>query len=253
MFAIECSKLGVRFMLRHQKTDTLLETFINFLTGKTGKMFLAKSWNEAFWPLKGVSFSVNQGESYGIIGRNGAGKSTLLQVLAGIYKPDEGSIKTRGDVGLLQIWAGFHGDLTGRENIYLNGAVMGLKKDEIASLYDDIVEFSELERFINTPIKNYSSGMRARLGFSVAINVKPDILLIDEVLSVGDQRFKEKCREELDKIEILGKTIVLVSHSLRDIREICDRAICLDNGRVVFEGTSEETVDFYTKYLDKAK
>jgi len=245
--------MGVKFTLRHQKTDTIFENISNVITGKTSKMLSQKSWKESFWPLRNVSFSLREGESMGIVGGNGAGKSTLLKVIAGIFKPDTGSIKAKGRVQLLQLWAGFHGDLTGTENIYLNGAVMGLKKNEITALLPKIIAFSELERFINTSIKNYSSGMRERLGFAIAVNIRPDILLIDEVLSVGDEKFKEKCRDELKRMGLMDKAVVLVSHSMDEIVKNCDRAICLDQGCVVFEGTSSETVDYYMKSLKGEK
>jgi lipopolysaccharide transport system ATP-binding protein len=246
VFVIEANNIGVKFILHHQKTNTLLETLIQFLKRSNSKKDTSPiEGKEVFWPIRNVSFSVKGGESFGVIGRNGAGKSTLLQILTGIYKPDEGSITKNGTAGLLQIGTGFHPDLTGRENIYLNGAIQGLKKKEIDELYDSIVEFSEIEHFINTPIKYYSTGMTARLGFSTAIKIKSDILLIDEVLAVGDEGFTSKCLAELDKIRKEKRTIVFVSHNLNLVKEICDKAICLNAGRVVFEGSSSDAVDFY--------
>jgi ABC-type polysaccharide/polyol phosphate transport system ATPase subunit len=214
MLAVKTKNLGVSFMIQQQKKNTLLETVIRNLRPNGRKSPSPTPEKETFWPIRNVSFSIEKGESFGVIGRNGAGKSTLLQILSGIYKPDEGSVQVNGSVGLLQIGTGFHNDLTGSENIYLNGAIMGLKKKEVDALYDSIVEFSEIERFIHTPMKKYSSGMRSRLGFAIAINIKPDILLIDEVLAVGDEGFREKCGKELEKIRGKDNTVVLVSHSI---------------------------------------
>ena len=251
MFAIQVKEMGVKFILRHQKTNTLLETMIKFFTRRANGRPSAISGNQDFWALRNITFSVRDGESLAIIGRNGAGKSTLLQVLTGIYKPDEGAVEKKGTIGLLQLGTGFHPDLTGQENIYLNGAILGLKKREIDSIYDSIVDFSELGGFIDTPTKNYSSGMTARLGFSIAINIKPDILMIDEVLSVGDQGFRKKSRQKLEEIREMGKTVILVSHSLNDVKKICDRAICLDRGKIVYEGKTAEAAVFYQDLVSK--
>ena len=251
MFAIQVKEMGVKFLLRHQKRNTLLETIIKlFARGANGRPS-AISGNQDFWALRNIIFSVKEGESLGVIGRNGAGKSTLLQILLGIYKPDEGAVEKRGTAGLLQLGTGFHPDLTGQENIYLNGAILGLRKRQIDSIYDSIVDFSELGHFIDTPTKNYSSGMTARLGFSIAINIKPDILMIDEVLSVGDQGFRKKSRQKLEEIREMGKTVILVSHSLNDVKEICDRAICLDRGKIVYDGKSAEAAEFYQDLVSK--
>ena len=251
MFAIQVKEMGVKFLLRHQKRNTLLETIIKLFTRGANERPYAVSGNQDFWALRNISFSVKKGESLGVIGRNGAGKSTLLQILLGIYKPDEGAVEKRGTAGLLQLGTGFHPDLTGQENIYLNGAILGLTKREIDSIYDSIVDFSELGHFIDTPTKNYSSGMTARLGFSIAINIKPDILMIDEILSVGDEEFKKKSRQKLEEIRGMGKTILLVSHSLNDVKKICDTAICLDKGQVVYEGKSAEAVEFYRESVSR--
>ena len=243
MDAIQVKNLGVKFILHHKKTTTLRDTLINLLSGRRSKN---SPGNETFWALRNLTFTVKEGESLGILGRNGAGKSTLLQILTGIYRPDEGTVERRGKIGLLQLGTGFHPELTGRENIYVSGAILGLKKREVEALYDSIVAFSELERFIDTPIKTYSSGMTSRLGFAIAINIRPDIFLIDEVLAVGDDRFKEKCDEKIQEIHRLGKTILLVSHSMSDVKRICEKAICLDHGQIVFEGNSSDAADFYT-------
>ncbi len=252
MYAIQIKNLGVKFILHHQKATTLMETVINFLNRRTNGKLSTPS-KEAFWALRNVSFSVREGESLGVIGKNGAGKSTLLQVISGIYKPDEGTVEKNGRVGLLQLGTGFHPELTGRENIYLNGAILGLRKKEIDALFDSIVSFSELERFIDTPLKNYSSGMIARLGFAIAINIKPDILLIDEVLAVGDESFRKKCTEKIQEISDMGKTIIFVSHSMSEVKKLCNRAICLEHGQIVFEGSSADASDFYLKLVSKEK
>jgi lipopolysaccharide transport system ATP-binding protein len=250
LFAIQAQNIGVTFILQREKRGSLLESFIKAVTfSKNRNPPSHVGGREIFWPLRNVTFSIEQGESFGVIGRNGAGKSTLLRILTGIYRPDEGRLEKTGTAGLLQIGAGFHEDLTGRDNIYLNGAILGLKKKEIGLLFDSIVEFSELERFIDTPIKHLSSGMISRLGFSIAIKVRPDILLIDEIFAVGDEGFKEKCNQEMEKIKEMNNTIVLVSHDMDDITRICDRAICLDQGAVVYEGTSREAADYYLESL----
>lgn len=251
MYALKVKDMGVKFILRHQKSTTMMETIINFLSGRTNGNPSQVSDTETFWALRNISFSVKAGESLGVIGENGAGKSTLLQVLTGIYKPDEGSVEREGRLGLLQLGTGFHPELSGRENIYLNGAILGLRRKEIDAIYDSIVAFSELERFIDTPIKTYSSGMTARLGFSIAINIKPDILLIDEVLSVGDVSFRRKGTQKLEEIKKMGKIIILVSHSMNNIKKVCERAICLDHGQIVYDGSSAEAVDFYLERVSK--
>jgi ABC-type polysaccharide/polyol phosphate transport system ATPase subunit len=251
MYAITVKNMGVKFKLRHKKSTTLMETVVNLLTRRHSHNPSYTSKNETFWAVRNISFSVKEGEFFAVIGRNGAGKSTLLQILTGIYKPDEGTVETQGRLGLLQLGTGFHPQLPGRDNIYLNGAILGLRKKEIDAIYDSIVAFSELEQFIDMPIKNYSSGMKARLGFAIAINIRPDILLIDEVLSVGDEGFKKKSRQKLDELRDMGKTVVFVSHAMGEVRNLCDRAICLNRGQMVFEGTSAEAVRFYRNQILK--
>lgn len=250
MHALKVEDMGVKFKLSHLQQTTLKGTVVRALS-RNLRRHSVKPQEEIFWALRNVSFSVNKGESFGVIGHNGAGKSTLLQILTGIYKPDEGTVEREGRVGLLQLGTGFHPDLSGRDNIFLNGAIMGLRKKEIDELFDSIVQFSELEQFIDMPIKNYSSGMRSRLGFAIAININPDILLIDEVLSVGDEHFKKKSRFKLDELRTGGKTVVLVTHSLGEVKNTCDRAICLNKGRLVFEGTGAEAVDFYHEEINR--
>ena len=202
----------------------------------------------ALWALKDVSFTVEAGESVGIIGRNGAGKSTLLKVLSRITAPTEGTADIRGRLGsLLEVGTGFHPELTGRENIYLNGAIMGMTRAEIARKFDQIVEFSEIGRFIDTPVKRYSSGMYVRLAFSVAAHADPDILLIDEVLAVGDWVFRRKCMDHAKRLRNRRATLLFVSHDMFAIKNLCPRAIYLAEGKVAFDGPSEKAIQLYEK------
>jgi homopolymeric O-antigen transport system ATP-binding protein len=201
-----------------------------------------------FWALKDVSFSVRRGEAFGIIGGNGAGKSTILKLLTGIMRPTKGSIRVAGRVSaLIEVSAGFHQDLTGRENIYLNGAILGMTKEEIRRRFDAIVDFSGLEEFIDTPVKRYSSGMYARLGFSVAAHVDPDVLLVDEVLSVGDYLFQRKCVERMNEVISGGATVVFVSHNLRAVANLCPRSLLLERGQVQTIGPTAEVIRAYYK------
>lgn len=203
-----------------------------------------------FWALKDVHFSVEPGETLGIIGRNGAGKSTALKLLSGISKPTKGTVVTRGKLAaLIEVGAGFHPDLTGRENMFLNGAIMGLKRREIRALFDQIVAFAEVESFIDTPVKRYSSGMYVRLGFAIAVHVNPDVLLIDEVLAVGDLAFQQKCFQRIHELKQQGTTMVFISHNLNAVQRICDRAILLDLGRVVKEGDVETVTQAYREQV----
>lgn len=199
-----------------------------------------------FWALQNVSFSVERGEAFGIIGGNGAGKSTILKLLTGIMRPTKGAVRVRGRVSaLIEVSAGFHPDLTGRENIYLNGAIMGMKRDDIRRRFDAIVAFSGLEEFIDTPVKRYSSGMFARLGFSVAAHVDPDVLLVDEVLSVGDYLFQRRCIEHMDAVIAGGATVVFVSHNLRAVANLCRRSLLLDRGSVQMVGATADVIRAY--------
>ena len=206
---------------------------------------------EDFWALNGVSFQVRQGEKVGIIGKNGAGKSTLLKILSRITEPTDGRIEILGKVSaMLEVGTGFNAELTGRENVYLNGAILGMTKEEIDSKFDDIVEFSEVGRFIDTPVKRYSSGMFVRLAFAVASHLDPDILIVDEVLSVGDTKFQRKCITRMMNIAESGKTILYVSHQMHTIRQLCDRVIVLKSGQVVFDGDVEKGIEAYTETAD---
>ena len=201
---------------------------------------------ENFWALRDVSFDVARGEVLGVIGANGAGKSTLLKILCRITAPTEGEVRLRGKIGsLLEVGTGFHPDLTGRENIYMNGAILGMRKAAIDRLFDAIVDFAEIKRFIDTPVKRYSSGMRIRLAFAVAAHLDAPILLIDEVLAVGDARFQQKCMGAMQGIGKSGRTILFVSHNMQAIKNLCTRCIWIDAGRIALDGTPEAVVARY--------
>ena len=202
--------------------------------------------NDTFWALKDVNFEIERGEVVGIIGRNGAGKSTLLKILSRITYPTEGEITMRGRVGsLLEVGTGFHPELTGRENIYFNGAILGMKKKEIDDKFDEIVKFSGVEKFLDTPVKRYSSGMQVRLAFSVAANLDPEILVVDEVLAVGDAEFQKKCLGKMSEVAKGGRTVLFVSHNLGAIQSLCNRAILLQNGIIIQDSNSEKAIAQY--------
>lgn len=218
----------------------------------TGKMFrqqeLAGRDQREFWALRDVSFEVKRGEAFGIIGHNGAGKSTILKILSRIMKPTKGSVVVNGRLSaLLEVSAGFHHDLTGRENIFLNGTILGMNRREIESKLDQIIAFSELEEFIDTPVKRYSSGMYARLGFSVAAHVDPEVLIVDEVLSVGDHMFQQRCMERMSSILKGGTTVLFVSHNLKAVSELCSRAMLLKKGELAIIGDTDSVVRHYLK------
>lgn len=199
-----------------------------------------------FWALKDVSFTIAQGTSLGIVGHNGSGKSTMLKLLTGILDPTKGSITTRGRIGaLIEVGAGFHPDLTGRENVYLNGSILGMSEREITRRFDEIVDFAGLEQFIDTPVKRYSSGMYMRLGFSIAANINPDILIVDEVLAVGDTQFQNKCMKRMKEFLAQGGTVVFVSHAMGQVAHLCERCVWLDHGQLFFHGPTQETVGRY--------
>ena len=207
-----------------------------------------------FWALKDISFELHQGEQLAIVGRNGAGKSTLLKLISRITEPTEGRIEYYGRVAaMLEVGTGFNLELTGRENVYLNGAILGMSKSEIDERFDDIVEFSEVEQFIDTPIKRYSSGMMVRLAFAVASTLDPDILIIDEVLSVGDMKFREKCLQRMNSIAQSGKTILCVSHVMGIVRGLCNRAIVLDHGKMIYDGDVEHAIKLYNGIYDSTR
>lgn len=241
-FVVKVDHATVRFNMASEKIDNLKEYFVKLLQRKL--MF------QEFLALKDVSFTIQKGESWGIIGTNGSGKSTLLKLICGILKPYKGSVECRGRIApLIELGAGFDGELTARENIFLNGAVLGYNHKFMEQHFDEIVDFAELRDFLDMPIKNYSSGMAARLGFSVATIVKPDILICDEVLSVGDIAFQKKCERRMDEMRSDGTTLIYVSHDMNSVRSICRNALWLDRGVVRRQGTVEEISEAYTNYL----
>jgi len=217
---------------------------------KIGEQMKARTYGESFWALRNVGFEVREGEVLGIIGRNGAGKSTLLKILSQVTGPTHGEVRIKGRIAsLLEVGTGFHPDLTGRENVFMNGAILGMTKDEIRQKFDEIVAFAEVEEFIDTPVKRYSSGMYVRLAFAVAAHLEPEILVVDEVLAVGDQQFQNKCVKKLESIAHVGRTVLLVSHNLSTVRSVCTRAIQLHDGHVVGDGPPGEQVRMYVERL----
>jgi lipopolysaccharide transport system ATP-binding protein len=224
------------------------------LTERIGSLFRRAPQSDSdFWALRGVSFEVNPGEVVGVIGRNGAGKSTLLKVLSRIVEPTGGRVEVRGRVGsLLEVGTGFHPELTGRENVYLSGSILGMSRREIARKFDEIVAFSGVEAFLDTPVKRYSSGMYVRLAFAVAVNLEPDILIVDEVLAVGDGEFQRKCFQKMDQVRRAGRTVLVVSHNLGAIQTLCTRAVQLEQGEVVGHGAAGEQIAGYLARLSAA-
>jgi lipopolysaccharide transport system ATP-binding protein len=227
-----------RFRLIQERPDTLREAFAH--------LFRKRISYHDFEALKGISFVIRKGETVAIIGRNGSGKSTILKIIAGVYRPTAGQVRISGQVGaLIELGAGFHPDLTGRENIVINGLLLGLSKQEIQSREQQILDFAELGDFIDSPVKQYSSGMFMRLGFAIATEIDPDILLIDEILAVGDESFQHKCAARIDDFRRRGKTIVFVSHNLAAVRQLCHRALMIDGGVLLADGPADEVVAGY--------
>lgn len=240
--AIVVEHVSKRFRLHKDRADSLKER----ITSRH------RSQHEDFWALNDVSLVVPKGSVYGLVGHNGSGKSSLLRIMANIHRPTSGTVTTHGRISaLLELGAGFHPDLTGRENIYLNAAILGLSKKETDHLYDRIVEFSGLQEFIDTPVKHFSSGMYVRLGFSVAVHVEPQILLVDEVIAVGDEEFQRRCFEHLNKLRRQGVTIVIVTHGLGFVQTLCDEATWLDHGNIKAQGTAGEVVRDYLGKVNK--
>ncbi len=226
------------FKMDMNKVSSLKEWVVTWLKGQSNY--------QTFWALKDVSFEVNKGEVVGIIGRNGSGKSTLLKIISGLFRPSEGEISVKGRiVPMLELGSGFDPELTGRENVFLNGAILGYTEAFLKEQFDDILEFSELGEFIDMPLKTYSSGMMMRLAFSVATIVQPEILIVDEILAVGDEAFQRKSRAKMLELMGGGTTVLYVSHSLDQIRELCNRVIWLDRGKVVMQGEASEVCDAY--------
>jgi lipopolysaccharide transport system ATP-binding protein len=236
--AIEVAGLWKSFQVPHERVVNIKQAALNFVRGRTGAT--------TFWALQDVTLAVGRGEALGLIGRNGSGKSTLLSCLAGIYRPTRGAVSTDGRVvALLELGTGFHPELSGRDNIFLNASLYGLHNRDVARRLSAITDFAELGDFIDAPVKTYSSGMYSRLAFAVAVHLDPEILLLDEILSVGDQAFQRKCVERMQEFMRAGKTIIFVSHSLGQIVNVCQRAIWLEEGRVVIDGGSVEVVAAY--------
>lgn len=237
---IQAEQISMRYLMTYDRVMSIKEYLVQLVTGKL-------KYDE-FWALKNVSFSIKKGEVIGIIGHNGAGKSTLLKVISGILKPTSGNIKIDGNiVPMLELGSGFDHDLTGRENIFLNGAILGYSEEFLKAKYDEIVAFSELDKFIDIPLRNYSSGMLMRLAFSIATVVNPDILIVDEILAVGDANFQAKSRARMMELMSGGTTVLFVSHSIGQIREMCDRVIWLEHGEVKRIGETQQVCDEYER------
>lgn len=257
-YAIKVENLSKRYFIQHGSSagsiKELLEHYRRKLFSKVGLKFTGPAidpheiTNEEFWALKDISFEIEKGAKLGILGLNGAGKSTLLKILSQITEPTSGRIMINGEISsLLEMGTGFHPELTGRENIFLNGAILGMGRTEILRKFDEIVAFSEIEKFIDTPYKRYSSGMMARLGFSVAANLDPEILILDEVLAVGDVSFQKKCLKKMEEISKSGATIIFVNHGIDAIRQFCNQALVLEHGKLVLD--TKEIEDAVALYL----
>jgi len=240
MEAVKVINLSKKFRKYHEKNSNIKYAALNLFKGKRSSRY------KDFYALRDINLSIKEGETVGIIGENGSGKSTLLKLIARILFPDQGEILTKGKIAtLIEVGAGFHSELSGRENIYVNASLLGFRKKEIDAKLEEIIDFSGLKNFIDNPIKTYSSGMYVRLGFSIAINVDPDILLIDEILAVGDENFQKKCYEKIEEFKSKGKTILIVSHDLAVIEKMCDRVFLIDDGRQFYK---ENPVDVISEY-----
>jgi lipopolysaccharide transport system ATP-binding protein len=255
---IRVENLGKKYILGHQKQEryTALRDVITNKVKSLGSLINPKEKVgnpafEEFWALKDVSFDIKQGDRVGIIGRNGAGKSTLLKILSRITEPTKGSIKIKGRVAsLLEVGTGFHPELTGRENIFLNGAILGMGKEEIKRKFDEIVAFAEVEKFLDTPVKRYSSGMYVRLAFAVAAHLEPEILIVDEVLAVGDAQFQKKCLGKMEDVGKEGRTVIFVSHNNSAVSTLCNRGIMMNKGSIAFDATIKETITYYSQQIN---
>lgn len=236
--AVKVDSVSIKFNLSKEKVDTLKDYVIKFLKREI-------QYDE-FWALEDISFELKKGERLGILGLNGAGKSTLLKIIAGVYEPTEGTVEKQGILApMLELGAGFDPQYTGRENVFLYGSVLGLSRSFLEEKYDEIVEFSELKKFMDVPLKNYSSGMKTRLGFAIATVVEPDILILDEVLSVGDAKFRKKSEKRVLDMFDKGVTVLFVSHSLDQVIRLCDKAIILEKGKVIAFGDTEKVAKIY--------
>ncbi|HMT18922.1 MAG TPA: ABC transporter ATP-binding protein [Candidatus Saccharibacteria bacterium] len=244
-YAIQVKSVTKSFRLPHEKRSSVKSIITSPFKRNTYEKQIA---------LKGISFDVKQGEFFGIVGRNGSGKSTMLKLLAGIYTPDKGTVTVNGKLTpFIELGVGFNPELTGRENVFLNGALLGFNRKEMAAMYDDIVKFAELKRFMDQKLKNYSSGMQVRLAFAIAIQAKSQILLLDEVLAVGDANFQKKCFDYFKKLKKEKQTVVFVSHDMQAVREYCDRAVLIEGGEIIAEGKAEKVAQKYTRlFLEKS-
>lgn len=248
--AIKVENISKRYVINHNRSES--DSLVGAFAGGLKNLFNRQSKlanKEDFWALSNINFEINKGDRVGIIGRNGAGKSTLLKILSRIVKPTSGRIEYEGRMAsLLEVGTGFHGDLTGRENIYLNGSILGMSKREIDSKFDEIVAFSEIEKFLDTPVKRYSSGMYVRLAFAVAAHLEPEILIVDEVLAVGDAAFQKKCLGKLGDVSNNdGRTVLFVSHNMAAVQNLCNKGIYLQNGKLVQQGRIEEVIPAYLR------
>ncbi|MCA3693457.1 ABC transporter ATP-binding protein [Aquidulcibacter sp.] len=262
---IRAEGLGKKYIIGHQTADrsttfrdVITQNVKNFVRGAKdmaqGKAIVAGDELEEFWALKDVNFEIKRGDVVGIIGRNGAGKSTLLKVLSRITEPTEGRVEIKGRVAsLLEVGTGFHPELSGRENVYLNGAILGMTRAEINRKFDEIVDFSGVEKFLDTPVKRYSSGMYVRLAFAVAAHLEPEILVVDEVLAVGDAEFQKKCLGKMQDVAGQGRTVLFVSHNIGAIKSLCKSGILMQNGSAAFIGQVQDTLDFYGRQLNASR
>ena len=243
---IEFDKVSMEFFMSSQKVDNLKEFFIRLIKGKMER--------KMHRVLDEISFSVKKGESIGLIGHNGAGKSTLLKIITGILRPTSGSVRVKGVVApLLNLGAGFDYEATAKENIYLNAAILGYSKREVEKKYNEIVDFAELHDHMNVPLKNFSSGMVARLGFAIATDVNPDILLVDEILSVGDENFRQKCANRIKELQDRGVTFVIVSHNMAQVKKLCQKVLWIEDSKMKEFGDAAQVCDNYLRYCNEAK
>lgn len=237
--AVEIKNVSMRFNLARERVDNIKEWVVRKLRGNSASI-------DEFWALKDITFNIPKGDSFALVGSNGSGKSTLLKIISGILSPTNGSVNVNGSIApLIELGAGFDLELTGRENIFLNGAVLGHSRKLMLEKYDEIIDFSELKDFEDVPVKNYSSGMLARLGFSIATIVKPDILIVDEILAVGDQAFQAKCHKRMEDMMSGGTTVILVSHSEYDVKRVCRHAAWIEKSRLQILGETDKVLDLY--------
>jgi ABC-type polysaccharide/polyol phosphate transport system ATPase subunit len=242
--AVYVNNVTVKFNLAREKVETLKEYFVRILKGKTVKI-------DEFYALKDISFEIPKGDSFALLGSNGSGKSTMLKVISGIYKPYKGSVKVNGSIApMIELGAGFDMELTARENVFLNGCILGYTRSFMEEKFNEIIDFAELWDFIDVPVKNYSSGMQARLGFAIATLIKPEILIVDEILAVGDAHFQDKCKAKMEELKSGGTTLILVSHNIKQVLETCKHAAWINKGTLMMVGEVEEVCNEYIKNKD---